>query len=250
MKITLVAYTKFLQEAAEHTTGYRWDGGDYDDDNDAGKLAVFAGRGCYESWEAPNPATATIEGYLDNIFKQEHFSVIEHGSVSLHFAGVSRSFTHELIRHRHFSFSQLSQRYAPLGDETKAVIPPLLSSEEGAQVIIFRAWKTALEHYHDLLKWSQVAAHAAGYTGSMARKRAQEAARCVLPNMTPTKILVTGNHRSLMEFLLKRGGIAADLEIREAAFEVHRQLSMLEPALYANIVIVGEDAERRLAMRP
>lgn len=64
-------------------------------------LGEMAGRLCYESWDRPNPATATNAGYLANIIKQQHFSVLEHASATIYLEGVSRTLTHELIRHRH-----------------------------------------------------------------------------------------------------------------------------------------------------
>ena len=83
-------------------------------DADGGEaLAEFAGRACYQSWSKPNPRTATNAGYLRHILEVGHLSVLEHGSVTFYLTGVSRSLTHELIRHRHFSYSQLSQRYVP-----------------------------------------------------------------------------------------------------------------------------------------
>ncbi|MCW2777278.1 MAG: thyX, partial [Frankiales bacterium] len=79
-------------------------------------LAEFAGRACYQSWSKPNPSTATNAGYLRHILEVGHLSVLEHGSVTFYLSGISRSLTHELIRHRHFSYSQLSQRYVPERD--------------------------------------------------------------------------------------------------------------------------------------
>ena len=76
-------------------------------------LAEFAGRACYQSWSKPIPATATNAGYLDHILQVGHLSVLEHSTATFYITGISRSVTHELIRHRHFSFSQLSQRYLP-----------------------------------------------------------------------------------------------------------------------------------------
>ena len=81
-------------------------------DADGGPALVeFAGRACYQSWSKPNPKTATNAAYLRHIIDVGHFSVLEHASVSFYITGISRSATHELIRHRHFSYSQLSQRY-------------------------------------------------------------------------------------------------------------------------------------------
>ena len=88
-------------------------------DADGGQaLLEFAGRACYQSWSKPNPKTATNAGYLQHIIDVGHFSVLEHASVSFYITGISRSCTHELIRHRHFSYSQLSQRYVPENDRS------------------------------------------------------------------------------------------------------------------------------------
>ncbi len=57
-----------------------------------------------------------------------HLSVLEHGTVTMYFTGVSRSFTHELIRHRHFSYSQLSQRYVP--ERNAAMVEPDVIAED------------------------------------------------------------------------------------------------------------------------
>ena len=58
----------------------------------------------------PTPATCGTSS------RSGHLSVLEHGTVTFYLTGVSRSLTHELIRHRHFSYSQLSQRYVPERD--------------------------------------------------------------------------------------------------------------------------------------
>lgn len=247
MQLTIVASTRLHRTELSRLTGGRWTV--TEPGNDGAFLAEFAGRMCYESWGKPNPATATLEGYLDNIFDQGHLSVIEHGTVSIHFGGVSRSLTHELIRHRHFSFSQLSQRYTR-PDAGAFVEPLLLEGDELAQRILVAAWKNALVSYELLLPVAQDAAAAAGFTGTMLRKRAQEAARAVLANMTPTNILVSGNHRSWFEFLLKRGNEHADMEIREAAFDVLSLLQDLEPALYNRLSVEGSsEVDARIVCR-
>ena len=97
--VRLIAWTQF-----EAPSDIAWD-----TDADGGQaLAEFAGRACYESWHKPNPKTATNAGYLRHILEVGHLSVIEHATATFYITGVSRSLTHELIRHRHFSFSQLS----------------------------------------------------------------------------------------------------------------------------------------------
>src|SRR3954454_13546884 len=77
----------------------------WDTDAEGGEaLAEFAGRACYQSWSKPNPSTSTNAGYLRHILEVGHLSVLEHGSVTFYLTGISRSLTHELIRHRHFSY--------------------------------------------------------------------------------------------------------------------------------------------------
>src|SRR6188472_551562 len=92
--------------------------------SDGERLAEFAGRLCYMSQK--NPASRATREYLENIKKQDHGSVLEHATYSLLLEGVSRSLTHELVRHRAgFAYSQLSQRYV---DESEAnfVMPPAI----------------------------------------------------------------------------------------------------------------------------
>src|ERR1044071_4233575 len=106
---------------------------------DGERLAEFAGRLCYMSQR--NPASRTTRDYLENIKKQGHGSVLEHVNYSVLIEGVSRSLTHELVRHRAgWAYSQLSQRYV---DESVAdfVMPPAVIGDE-ANV---RAWRTMLE---------------------------------------------------------------------------------------------------------
>ncbi len=78
-------------------------------------LTEFAGRAVYESWARTVPATATNAGFLAHILQVGHLSVLEHATVTCYVTGLSRAAAHELIRHRHFSVSQLSPR-TPAGD--------------------------------------------------------------------------------------------------------------------------------------
>jgi thymidylate synthase (FAD) len=185
-------------------------------------LAEFAGRACYQSWTKPNPATATNEGYLRHIIEVGHLSVLEHGSVSFYMTGVSRSLTHELIRHRHFSYSQLSQRYVPERD-AKMVVPKVIAEDPELAARFQWAADDALAAYNDLLagleaKFSDV------QDGTMRRKLARQAARAVLPNATETRMVVTGNFRAWRHFVAMRATEAADVEIRALAIQCLRLL--------------------------
>lgn len=245
MKVTLLANTTLHVGAMGDESHGEWVPEDGYSDGSA--LAEFAGRQCYESWSRPNPATATNKGYIQNIIDQRHFSVLEHGTVSLRFSGISRACTHELVRHRHFSYSQLSQRYVKV-DEGSFVIPPLYrmeweedSAQAGeTQMILEEQWVSAVTAYDRLVAIHLPKLLSRGVDSHTARKMAREAARAVLPNMTPTAIVVSGNHLSWRQFLEKRGSLAADREIREMAVMVYRILAELEPNLYQDFDLIGQ----------
>src|SRR3954451_18894291 len=109
------------------------------DSTDGERLAEFADRVC--SMTQHNPAKRSTREYLDNIKKQGHGSVLEHANYTLLLEGVSRSLTHELVRHRAgFAYSQLSQRYV---DESEAsfVVPPAVAGDETLE----SAWRSQIE---------------------------------------------------------------------------------------------------------
>src|SRR4026209_179059 len=98
---------------------------------DGERLAEFAGRLCYMSQK--NPASRRTREYLENIKKQGHGSVLEHASYSLLLEGVSRSLTHELVRHRAgFAYSQLSPRHVD-ESEPNFVLPPAIIGDEALE---------------------------------------------------------------------------------------------------------------------
>lgn len=188
--------------------------------SDGELLVEFAGRECYQSFS--NPAGRTNEGYIKNIIKQQHFSVLEHCSVTFRLTGVSRSFGRELIRHRHLSFSELSQRYVDVSN-SKWVVPPLLKEDGKACESLDWGVRRAKEAYSFVID---------DMDDNFPRKRQREAARAVMPNCIETKIVVTGNLRSWREVLYKRGGEGADLEMREFAVTLYVILASEYPAVF------------------
>ncbi|QGJ95045.1 ThyX-like thymidylate synthase [Gordonia phage RedWattleHog] len=185
----------------------------------------FAGRACYQSWDKPNPATATNAGYLANIIKQKHFSVIEHSSIGFYIQGVSRSLTHELVRHRHFSYSQLSQRYVDSSD-VGFVLPPDFEGDDEA-IEVFRA---DCEDRLEMYQWFQDHQAKKG----LGKKATRQSARSVLPNATETKLVMTGNLRAWMEFMVKRDNPAADVEIQRLARMIGLHLGTLAPSVFGS----------------
>lgn len=233
MQVTMVGRTMFHGQAAAALTRSVW----VPENDDAQDLVEFAGRACYQSWNRPNPATATNEGYIGHIIDVGHFSVLEHASMTFYVEDVSRSLTHELVRHRHLSFSQLSQRFVEPenadADEQGPIVPPLFEDEAKAREIIWHAWDVALDAYNRL--------HGIAEDMGAKRKQAREAARSVLPNMMPTAIVVTGNHRAWREFITKRATIHADAEICALAVEILQQCKLWEPHLYQDMHLTDAD---------
>jgi thymidylate synthase (FAD) len=212
----------------------------WDTDADGGSALVeFAGRACYQSWSKPNPRTATNAAYLRHIIDVGHLSVLEHASVSFYITGISRSCTHELIRHRHFSYSQLSQRYVPEHD-SQVVVPPGIEGDAELEELFTAAADASRAAYTDLL--GKLEAKLMGDEpregrATLRRKQARQAARSVLPNATETRIVVTGNYRAWRHFVAMRASEHADLEIRRLAIACLRELVVVAPAVFADFEI-------------
>jgi len=218
----------------------QWQG----ESSDGERLAEFAGRLCYMSQH--NPAGRSTRDYLENIKKQGHGSVLEHANYSLLLEGVSRSLTHELVRHRAgFAYSQLSQRYV---DESDAafVVPPAIAGDE----LLEGAWRAQIESAQST--YVSLVAQLMERYGWVAdkvhrRKMAREAARGVLPNSTETKIVVTGNARAWRTMLELRSSEGAELEIRRAAVTVLRVLQEEAPAFFSDFEIYQAEDRREAA---
>jgi thymidylate synthase (FAD) len=233
-RVTLIARPEFLEP--EHLR-VEWRG-----DASAGeRLAEFAGRVCYMSQH--NPANRTTAEYLENIKKQGHGSVLEHAVYVLLIEGISRSCSHELVRHRAgFGYSQLSQRYV---DESHAafVMPPALIGDErleaewereitNAQAAYVRAVEALMERF----AWVTDKVHR--------RKLSREAARSVLPNATEVKMVVSGNARAWRTMLELRCGEGAELEIRRMALACLRVLQREAVALFSDFeTYVADDRQ-------
>ena len=236
-RVTLIARPEFVEP--EHLP-VQWRG-----DASAGeRLAEFAGRVCYMSQH--NPANRTTAEYLENIKKQGHGSVLEHPVYVLLIEGISRSCSHELVRHRAgFGYSQLSQRYV---DESHAafVMPPATIGDPAleaewerevgdAQAAYVRAVEALMARY----AWVADKVHR--------RKLAREAARSVLPNATEVKIVVSGNARAWRTMLELRCGEVAELEIRRMAVACLRLLQREGGSLFSDFEIYVADDKQEAA---
>ena len=226
-KVTVIARPQFVEP--QHLR-VQWQG----EATDGERLAEFAGRLCYMS--QANPAQRSTADYLENIKKQGHGSVLEHSVYVLLLEGVSRSCSHELVRHRAgFGYSQLSQRYV---DESHAafVVPPAMLGDEKLEAAWLAQVTAAQEAYvravEDLMRryeWVADKIHR--------RKMAREAARSLLPNATETKIVASANVRAWRTMLELRCGEGAEQEIRRMAVAVLHALAAEAPRLFSDFEI-------------
>jgi thymidylate synthase (FAD) len=209
-------------------------------------IAEFAGRFCYNSFSKGRPS----DEYLANVVEMRHGSILEHVNFTFAISGVSRALTHELIRHRAgFAVSQESQRYVDAKD-IKFVVPPLLLwqcsyNKEHPRIKRFEASCARALADYKLEQADYVAALNAVddiKEKTVIKKRANEAARSVLPNSCETKLTWTGNMRALRHVLELRGDSHADLEIRRLAAEL-AQLMLLEAPYTFNDITIYHDGD-------
>jgi thymidylate synthase (FAD) len=198
-------------------------------------LAEVAGRVCYMSFLRPRPGGNKT--YLGHILEVGHGSVLEHAVWNFLFTGVSRSLTHELVRHRAgWGFSQLSQRYV---DESVAeYVEPDCIAEDAD---LHRLWLDAVAQSHraymKLVERLQERFRDEP-DKTLRRKLARQAARSVLPNATETKIFVTANARALRHFVELRGSRHAETEIRKLAVKVLKIMQTEAPNLFGDYQLV------------
>lgn len=190
------------------------------------ELHEAAGRGCYESWERPNPSTATNSGYLANIQSQQHFSVLEHGYVTYWIDGVSRNLLLELERHRHLSYSVVSTRYVDMSGKPFVMPKVFAELSDDLRRQLERTFEKSLaearEAYTDVY-------HALNSLTDLPHKVAREAARDILPGGISTTLYLSGNVRAFREVIEKRNSEHAAKDIHELAGLLLEDLKKLCP---------------------
>lgn len=177
----------------------------------------FAGRLCYMSYTKPRPGGS--KSYFERILSEAHGSVLEHQMVTVVVSGVSRSFTHELVRHRAgTAFSQQSQRYVDARNAA-FIVPPLYHDSATAWIMDNHDLLEAM-----MLKYEKMVAKAETVTTTREKKQIREAAREILPNCTETHIVLSLNARAYRHIMEKRGAVDASLEMRMFSQILHDEI--------------------------
>src|SRR5579863_5611194 len=204
---------------------------------DGAQLCKVAGQVCYMSFGQGRTFNAQAKRYFDNLKSSGHGSVFEHANYSFLFYGISRSVTHELIRHRAgFGHSQLSQRFVS-GRMLRFVERPEYRVDEQLHIQFEQRIERAAEEYalltHRLLEMQQSGVNIlTAEARTDLRKKVQQAARSVLPNETEAPIVTTANARAWRHFIEMRASSHAEIEIRELAVRVFLSLRQADPVLF------------------
>jgi len=205
-------------------------------------LCEVSGRICYMSFGA-RQGRKTNKEYLINIIESQHGSVLEHAVWNFIICGVSRSFTHELVRHRAgWGYSQLSQRFVD-ESETDFIEPDLISEDSELHKIWIECLENILNDYKLILEklTEKVDKKYQKLSQVMKKKLVRQTARSILPNATETKIFVTANARALRHFFELRGSMSADVEMRKVAVKMLRLMQKEAPNMFSDYKIVRAD---------
>jgi len=212
---------------------------------DGEKLVAAAARLCYSpvgiSEIEDSLDESKIESFLSLLLDLNHESPIEHVTFTFGVEGVSRTLTHQLVRHRIASYSQQSQRYVKL-DQFQYIIPPAIEKNEKAKALFIQSMEESQSTYNeiaDLLFEDYFKRYIEeGFSEKEAKQKAEkesiEDARYVFPNACETKIVFTMNARALNNFFRLRTCNRAQWEIRELAIEMLKEVKKVYPILFKN----------------
>jgi thymidylate synthase (FAD) len=209
---------------------------------DGAQLCKVAGQVCYMSFGPKRTFNAQADRYFNNLKSSGHGSVLEHANFSFLLYGISRSVTHELIRHRAgFSYSQLSQRFVS-GRMLRFVERPEYQQDEQFHAQFLERIERASQEYSSLtsrlLEMQQAGTPILSAEAKTdLRKKVQQCARSVLPNETEAPIVVTGNARAWRHFIEMRASFHAEIEIRELAVRVFLCLQRTDPILFSDYTL-------------
>lgn len=212
---------------------------------DGEKLIAAAAKLCYSKSGVSNILVDLSEEsagqFLSMLTEIGHVSPIEHVTLTFGVEGVSRSLTHQLVRHRIASYSQQSQRYVRL-DAFEYIVPPAIAEQKELEETFRKTMQTLQQAYDELVE-GLIPGNTKKYldlgfsekeAASRGEKDSLEDARYVFPNACETKIIFTMNVRSLLHFIELRTCHRAQWEIRALALEVHRLAAEAFPVLFQN----------------
>jgi thymidylate synthase (FAD) len=187
---------------------------------DPERAVATAARNCYSPRDVAsidkNWTEEDIKKMVARVRDAGHLSTFEHTMFTFGVSGVSRALTHQLVRHRHMSFEQKSQRYITLKGQFEYITPPSIDARPEIKAKYEKLMSKIAQFYSEAVE-----------AGTPA-----EDARFALPNAAETQIVVTANARALLDFFTLRTCNNAQWEIRELAFAMLRLAKKAAPDLF------------------
>ncbi len=190
------------------------------------EMTATAARTCYSALEPQNVMQRwhsrrdDMVRTVDRVRAAGHHSTLEHNIYVFGVTGLSRSASHQLVRHRHLQFDQQSQRYLAFKQGQFPYVKPKK----------IRAVPELSKRFDDLM-----AEMGRTYEALMAAGVPSEDARFVLPNAAASQLVVSGNARAWYDYLTLRTCNMAQWEIREMSFQVLRILKKADPVLFKDV---------------
>lgn len=206
------------------------------------EIAKFAGQMCYLSLGEKRTKNRDAGKYFQNIKAQSHGSITEHSNYGFLIYGISRSCSHEIVRHRHQGFSQLSQRY--VGPEAlRFVERPEFQNDPFLHERFQNRIEDTIDEYRLLIhnlykKQADGSLELSADRKTDLRKKVQQTARAVLPNEVETMMVTTANVRAWRHFIEQRASEHAEVEIRDVAVKVFLALVKFTPLLFDDYDLV------------
>ena len=188
-----------------------------------------AARTCYKSEDKITEDGESAKRLVKQLIDSGHEAMLEHSSLSVKFV-VDRGVSHELVRHRLFSFAQVSQRYCnyskdKFGNEITFIYPCFFLGDDDNYVL-----------------WKECCAKAEVYYMTMLEMGATpQEARTVLPNSTATEIVVTGNYREWRHFFKLRTAEAAHPQMREVTIPLLAELQRRIPIVFDDMGVMQNE---------
>lgn len=183
-------------------------------------IVEYSARICHKStdkmWTNPN--------FITHLIKLGHWGILEHAHAGFEISEVSRALSHQLVRHRLFSYCQQSQRHVKCLDTLEKVIPPSIAANPLAQETYEQAMKSCHASYLELLNMGVP----------------PEDARYVFPNAIHTTLMASGNFRAWLEYFRQRLDKPAQWEIKVMSKAIWQELTILAPKVFtrANLELI------------
>ena len=200
-----------------------------------------AGRVCYKSEDRITPDSA--EKFVAGLVTRGHHAMIEHAWASYRVV-CDRGVTHEIVRHRLFSYGQESTRYCNYKGGVEFIVPcwlahdlyPLVDKELNGLDLSNETFGVSLEEqvWLAFMKNAEMV-----YVDLVTGGWTPQEARSVLPNALKTEIVITGNFREWLHFFKLRTSPAAHPQMQEIAKMLWEDMKSRVPIVFDDLSVQG-----------